>query len=686
MTLRSLWKRLSLVFSASLLAAASAQAGATPERIAGGFTNPESVCLGPDGTLYLTELGEPGKAGDGKVSAIKDGKPRVFAEGLNDPKGIVYFREALYLTDGDRVVKVDMQGKTSVYQAPEKFPTKPRRLNDIAVDVGHGLFLVTEEGDGQGKGGAVFLIDVRLDKVETVADTSWIPALNIPNGVAFDGEQHFLIADWASGNVHRVKRAGKEDRWTKTIATGLDGADGLVWDHYGRLFITSWKTGKIFAIPRPGEKPILIGEGLQSAADACLSADGKSLLIPDMKAGTLSTLSTKIPGWEVDDSPAPVRFEPAFQKLKWKGYDDGSESGKAQEFRPIVLASPPDGSNRLWVATQQGVVHSFENREDAQETKIVLDFSQRSRYDDKKNEEGFLGLAFHPKFKDNGQVYVFYTETKSKSANVLSWLRLKKDGSGTVDPDSEEVLIRFEKPDWNHDGGSIAFGPDGCLYVSNGDGGGGGDPHENGQNLKTLLGKIHRIDVDRKEGGLPYAVPKDNPFVGRKDVRPEIYAYGLRNVWRMAFDRKTGILWGGEVGQNVFEEIILVTKGGNYGWNLREALHPFGRKGVDVDPKLVEPIWEYHHDVGRSITGGNVYRGKDVPALDGFYVYSDYVSGRIWALQYDAAKGRVVANRPLPGPGLQALSFGEDAAGEIYLLRASSDGKTIFRLTASAAR
>src|SRR5205807_164291 len=166
------------------------------------------------------------------------------------------------------------------------------------------------------------------------------------------------------------------------------------------------------------------------------------------------------------------------------------------------------------------------------------------------------------------------------------------------------------------------------------DGGAANDPFGNGQTLQTLLGKVLRIDVDHKDPGKNYAVPRDNPFAGKTGVRPEIWSYGLRNIWRMAFDRKTGKLWAADVGQNLYEEIDIIEKGGNYGWNLREGLHPFGTPGVGPRKDLIEPIWEYHHDVGKSLTGGTVYRGQNVPALEGHYVYGDYVSGRFWALKY----------------------------------------------------
>jgi len=355
-------------------------------------------------------------------------------------------------------------------------------------------------------------------------------------------------------------------------------------------------------------------------------------------------------------------------------------------LRPILLMPVGNGSKRTIVATQQGVIHILPEGEEAATTKILLDISDRVRYSDAQNEEGLLGLAFHPKFKDNGELFVFYTDAKARLSNVVSRFRVSKSDPNRVDPASEEEIIRFKKPYWNHDGGTILFGPDGFLYITHGDGGAGNDPHENGQNLKSLLGKVLRIDIDRTADGKNYAIPADNPFVGRADAAPEVWAFGLRNVWRMAFDRETGQLWAGEVGQNLYEEINILKAGGNYGWNLRESLHPFGAKGVDVQPDLIDPIWEYHHDIGKSITGGLVYRGKKLPELEGAYLYADYVTWRIWALWYDEESGRVVANREIKNAGTPIVSFGEDADGEPYLLTVTQTGQGIYRLVKSEER
>jgi glucose/arabinose dehydrogenase len=665
-----------------------------PKPIVSGMKNPESACLGKDGRIYVTEIGENGKDGDGQLTVIDDGHAKPFATGLDDPKGVVFFQNAFYLTDKTRVVKVDERGRATTLVEPDKFPTKPQFLNDIAVDAESGTLFVSDSGDLKGAGGAVFSIHLKSGKTALVVDAKSLPGLNTPNGLALDGggpmgggpmfggaASHLLLADFGSGVLYRIKLA---DKSVQKTADGFDGADALTWDHHGRLFITSWKTGKVWGIPRPGQKAVLLSDKFQHAADCCLDATGRFLLVPDMEAGTLTALPTTIAGWEVDDSPLEIEAEVAFPQLEFTGWGADSDDGRVRELRLTLLTHAGDGSNRVFALVQEGQIHVFPNDDKAEKTSIFLDIRDRVRYSDKQNEEGLLGLAFHPKFKTNGEFFVFYTDVKAKMANVVSRFRVRKDDPNRADPASEEEIIRFEKPYWNHDGGTILFGPDGFLYVTHGDGGLANDPYENGQNLKTLLGKVLRLDVDGKANGKKYAIPKDNPFVGKSNAAPEIWAYGLRNVWRMAFDRKTGVLWAGDVGQNLYEEIDLLKAGGNYGWNLRESLHPFGKKGVGVRDDLIDPIWEYHHDIGKSITGGVVYRGVKLPELDGAYLYADYVTMRLWALWYDPSKGRVVANREIKGPARPVLSFGEDEQGEAYFLALTADGRSIYRFAKQA--
>ena len=383
----------------------------------------------------------------------------------------------------------------------------------------------------------------------------------------------------------------------------------------------------------------------------------------------------------------PLRPVRVFESVRWSAWEPEDEEGRIRPQRPIVLTHAGDGSGRIFVATQRGVIHVIEKKTGPQKSKVFLDISDRVIYKDRENEEGFLGLAFHPNYRENGRFYVYYTTRHEPHTSVISSFRVSQD-KNRADASSEEQILKIKQPYWNHNGGTIAFGPDGYLYIGLGDGGAANDPHGNGQNLKTLLGSILRIDVDKKEGGRPYAIPKDNPFVGTPGARPEIFAYGIRNVWRIAFDRKTGRLWAADVGQNIWEEIDLIQKGGNYGWNYREGLHPFGTKTPPKGAQLIDPIWEYDHTVGKSITGGFVYRGKRLPELVGCYVYADYVTGRIWALRWDERTQRVTANLAIPGPAFPIISFGEDEDGEIYFLVVTPDGRGIysFERTESAER
>lgn len=651
---------------------------AQPKPLVTGLKNPESVAVGGDGRTYVTEIGEFGKDGDGRVVVIDKGKVVEFVSGLNDPKGIVAWTNLLFVCDNKRVLRIDNKGKMTVFADEKAFPKTPMFLNDICVDEA-GTLYVSDSGDLKGNGGAIYRISPK-GKVTLVTNGEKNPAVKVPNGLVMDGQSFLLMLDFGSGELHRIKVS---DGSSKKIADGFDGGDGLGWDYFGRLYITSWKSGKVWGIPRPGEKPIQIASGFESAADLCLSRDNKSILIPDMKKGTLTALPTSIPGWEVDETPMPLKTEVAFPNLQWTGWKGETDKGKLFPLRPLMLTHAGDGSNRVFVGIQQGTIHVFSNDQNAEKTKIFLNIEKKVFYADNENEQGLLGLAFHPKYKKNGELFVFYTLRSDKTTNVLSRFRVSTNDADAVDPASEEILLRIKRPFWNHDGGTICFGPDGFLYIALGDGGAANDPYGHGQNLTTLLGSVLRIDVDRKDDKKGYAVPKDNPFVGREDAAPEIWAYGLRNIWRMAFDRKTGKLWAGEVGQNLYEEINIIEKGGNYGWNLRESLHPFGGKGVDVRKDLIEPIWEYHHNVGKSITGGHVYRGKRVPELEGHYLYADYVSTKIWALKYDEGKKRVTANRPIPDPNQAVLSFGEDEMGEVYFLAATISGKGIYQFVRS---
>lgn len=366
----------------------------------------------------------------------------------------------------------------------------------------------------------------------------------------------------------------------------------------------------------------------------------------------------------------------AFPNMKWAEWDAVDENGRPQSFRPIIITHAGDQSGRLFVMEQKGKIYSFKNDAKTTESQVFLDLTDKVKYLDRQNEEGFLGLAFHPKFKNNGQFFVYYTAEPGQ-ISVVSRFNVSKDDPNKADSNSELEIMRVEQPFWNHNGGTIEFGPDGYLYIALGDGGSGNDPYGNAQNLSSLLGSVLRIDVDNTQDGKNYAIPADNPFVRQKDARPEIYAYGLRNPWRFSFDRENGMLWLADVGQNLWEEINIITKGGNFGWNAKEGSNPFSGTLNPISP-VTDPIWEYDHGVGKSITGGQVYRGTKHPSLAGKYVYADYVSGQIWALHYDTEKNQVVANEEIPSGKMPIITFGEDAEGEIYFSTVTNNGKGIF--------
>ena len=325
--------------------------------------------------------------------------------------------------------------------------------------------------------------------------------------------------------------------------------------------------------------------------------------------------------------------------------------------RPVVITHAHDA--RLFVVEQGGVVQLV--KDGAVQRAPFLDITDRVRAG---GERGLLGLAFPTDHAATGRFYAYYTDRDGNS--VLSRFSLAGEPD-RADPGSEEVLLRVEQPYSNHNGGQLAFGPDGYLYLGLGDGGSGGDPLGAGQRLDTLLGKLLRLDVAVDDG---YAIPADNPFAATDGARPEIWAYGLRNPWRFSFDRETGDLYIADVGQNAYEEINLQPAGSqggeNYGWNTMEAEHCF-EPARDCDTSgLVLPIFSYPHGPqwGSSITGGYRYRGENVRALQGAYVFGDFSSGRVWALRED---GGTWTAEPLFEDGFPLSTFGEDAAGELYL-------------------
>lgn len=323
--------------------------------------------------------------------------------------------------------------------------------------------------------------------------------------------------------------------------------------------------------------------------------------------------------------------------------------------QPLDLQAPNDGSDRIFVVEKGGRIRVFPNEGDIADFATFLDLSANLSTE---SEQGVLGLAFHPNFSSNGHFYVHY----NPNAGTSRIARFTTDpGANTTDIATEQLVMDIPQPDTNHNGGQLAFGPDGFLYLAIGDGGGAGDPDNNAQNRANLLGTILRIDVDNPTTGLNYSIPSSNPFLGNSTIREEIYAYGLRNPWRMSFDPQTGALWTGDVGQGAREEINVIQSGGNYGWKLFEGTDCFSGD-CDVSG-LIPPIFEYGHSNGdRSITGGYVYRGDAIASLQGKYVYGDFVSGRIWTIDTDGTN-----NELLIASGLNIASFGTDVSQELYV-------------------
>lgn len=335
-------------------------------------------------------------------------------------------------------------------------------------------------------------------------------------------------------------------------------------------------------------------------------------------------------------APAEIRLERQF--------------AGASFTQPLGFAQAPGARDIFYILEQRGAIIAVDR---AGRKRTFLDIVDRTR---SGGELGLLGLAFYPDWATSFRAVVSYTLPGRKPVSTLAIFR-SRDRGATLDRNSEQRFFSLEQPYNNHNGGQIAFGPDGMLYFALGDGGSGGDPLNHGQNIETLFGSILRLDVRRAP---PYRIPADNPFVGRAG-RDEIYAYGLRNPWRFSFDRVSGELWAADVGQNAIEEINKIRAGGNYGWRAREGGACFDR-ALCNRPGFIDPVHEYRHGPHCSVTGGYVYRGSELPNLAGAYIFGDFCSGYIWALD---ANGR---SRELLRSDLKLSAFGEDLDGELYAL------------------
>ena len=343
---------------------------------------------------------------------------------------------------------------------------------------------------------------------------------------------------------------------------------------------------------------------------------------------------------------------------------------------PVGIHHAGDGSNRLFVVEQEGRIKVFNNDSNTINAQTFLDIRSIVDQDGGYTEEGLLGLAFHPNYSENGYFYVNYTDYGPKR-NVIARYSVDPDNPNEADYFSSQVILEVNQPYNNHNGGQMEFGSDGYLYISFGDGGSAGDPQDNGQDLSTLLSTIVRIDVDNHSNDMNYSIPNDNPFINTQNARPEIYAYGLRNVWRFSFDPETELLWAADVGQNAWEEIDIIYSGLNYGWNEMEASHCYP-PGSDCNPDEFElPIWEYelYVDDVCSVTGGYVYRGNDIFTLRGKYIYGDWCTGDIWALQ--SSDDGTYINEDVIRTNINITSFGVDESNELFFC----GGQRLYKLT-----
>ncbi|MGE3806592.1 MAG: sorbosone dehydrogenase family protein [Gemmataceae bacterium] len=338
------------------------------------------------------------------------------------------------------------------------------------------------------------------------------------------------------------------------------------------------------------------------------------------------------------EPPPPYRSEPAFPKLK---FDE-----------PLELTAAP-GSDRLFVAQRRGKLYSFKNDPAVARPDLLLDVKKT-----------VYGLAFHPRFAENGYFYVTYIvdpgKDEDKGTRLVRFTADRKDPP-TADLKSEKLILEW--PSGGHNGGCLRFGPDGYLYIATGDGSGIADGRHTGQDLSDLLGALLRIDVDKQDGDKNYAIPPDNPFVKEKGARPENYAYGLRQPWKYSFDTRTGDLWAGEVGQDLWEMVYKIVKGGNYGWSIQEGAHPFRPERKKGPTPILAPIVEQPHSLFRSVTGGYVYHGKRLKELEGAYIYADYDTGTFWALRHDGKK--VTFHEEIAVTPLRIVACGQDNQGEI---------------------
>jgi uncharacterized repeat protein (TIGR03806 family) len=440
--------------------------------------------------------------------------------------------------------------------------------------------------------------------------------------------------------------------------------------------VTVTATRTVTPVPTATRTPTPIPSGTTTAARTATATPTATPSRTATPAATTTPAATSTPGGTCDANSAPFGLSSRVTASQCK-LDGDPDTAPALEVervftaisftQPVQLTHAPDGTDRIFVVEQGGKIRVFPNGSPAGATDFLTLTGITVG-----GEEGLLGLAFHPDYASNGFFYVYYSMPNPRRS-VIARYHVSGDPN-VADPASARIVTEIAQPYSNHNGGQLAFGPDGYLYVSLGDGGSAGDPENRAQNMSEVLGKILRIDVDHTDPGLGYAIPPDNPFVGQAGARGEIWALGMRNPWRMSFDRLTHALWAGDVGQGSWEEIDLIERGSNYGWRRMEGNACYNPSTNCDTGNLTRPLAAYGHDQGCAVVGGFVYRGSRLPEIYGAYIYGDYCSGNIWALRWD---GTTATTTRLVDTTLSISAFGEDRDGELYVV---SHGGSIDRL------
>jgi len=672
--------------------------------INGGLT--EGPAVAPDGSIYFTDI--PLGTDKGMILRFdpKTKKTTVFTDASGKANGLMFDAQGRLLAcegsdyGGQRVSRWDVKtGRCTT--VVDRFQGKRFNApNDLCLDRAGRIYFTDPRYLGpeprELEHRAVYRINLNSTVVEVTHDVAK------PNGIIISPDRKTLyVADHDNGTdridptqpppkpgpmtiyAFPLGRDGLVNGPRRTLVDfgAGPGCDGMTVDEHGHIYLTvrDLKRPGVMVINPQGKEVAFIPTGppeqrggdpdhppvgipsnvvfglgdernvLYVTIDLSLyriplKVNGYHVQFPAGTKKKVSWNGSKIQG--SPDPPTPFRTAVAFEHLK---FDE-----------PAILTEVT-GTDRMAVVQRNGKIFTFRADPDTDRADLLLDMDRNVV------GGGGIGLAFHPAFTTNGYFYLTYVidpVAELPNGTRLSRFQVLPDKPFRADPSTEKILIEW--PSGGHNGGCIQFGPDGYLYLAAGDGSGFGDEFDTGQDISDLLASLLRIDVDHPDPGMAYGIPKDNPFVGRAGARPEIWAYGLRQLWQFNFDRATGDLWGGEVGQDLWEMVYRIRRGGNYGWSVNEGSHPFRPDRKTGPSPILPPIVEHSHAVFRSVTGGFVYHGKRLKELAGAYIYGDYDTGQVWSLRYDGQK--VTEHKQLVDTALRIVCFGQDHVGEVYML------------------